>query len=366
MRATLVILVVAVAIVAALGLLSAMQPSEPRQIRMATMWLDNLTEGYLRDTVREMGEVGANTIAVKVHNDNVILFETDSVDMEMVDAMSIVIDEARKNNLSVFAWTDTLHFPEMIDSRPGWEFITCLRDGEYYYPTPCGWHQRISPFSPGIEDFIRDYYHDLASLDIDGIQFQDDLFLAVGEDFSDGAQQEYLRRYGWFDEDDPEDWKRMQEMKTERVTEIVRTAVEAAREVNPDLVFVFDVLPEPDSQKMVDYWGIDTKEIVDAGVDYIGLMSYHRQVMEEHELGIEDAMDLLNSAFTSISSQVSREKVIYRIWTSTFDYDHGPVPRDEISYVMGRMLEAGAYHIGYIPHYPYIFNYELFVEPEGE
>jgi hypothetical protein len=365
MRPTHLIVPVVVIMFLAAGIYTSGLLDPPRErIKMATMWLDDISEPYVRNMVREMRDAGANTIAVKVHNDGVILFDTDTTNMRVVDVMSIVLDEAEKNNLSVYAWTDTLHFPEVIDDHPEWEFITCLKDGQYHYPTPCGWHQRISPFSPGIEDFIREYYQDLASTGIDGIQFQDDLFLAQGEDFSDGAQQEYLNRYGWFDEDSPEDWSRMQEMKTERITEIVRVAVESAREVNPDIVFVFDVLPEPSREKMIDYWSIDVKGISDAGVDYIGIMSYHRQVMEEHSLDIEGSMDLLNSAFESISSQVGREHVIYRIWTSTFDYEHGPVPSEEIGYVLGRMLEAGAYHIGYVPHYAYIFNYELFENME--
>jgi uncharacterized lipoprotein YddW (UPF0748 family) len=333
----------------------------PRErIKMATMWLDDLSEPYIRNMVREMKEAGANTIAVKIHNDGVILFDTDVTNMKVVDVMPIVIDEARKNNLSVYAWTDTLHFPEVMGSHPDWEFITCLKDGEYHYPTPCGWHDRISPFNPGIEEFIREYYQDLASLDIDGIQFQDDVFLAVGEDFSDGAQEEYFNRYGWFNEDSPEDWERMQELKTERITEIVRVAVESAREVNPDLVFVFDVIPEPSEEKMLAYWSIDVEDIADTGVDYIGIMSYHRQLMEEYGSSLEESMDELNMAFESISSQVGKERVIYRIWTSTFDYEHKEIPKSEVEYVLGRMLDAGAFNIGYIPHYPYISNYELF------
>jgi uncharacterized lipoprotein YddW (UPF0748 family) len=323
----------------------------PDRIKMATMWLDSTYDPDIRHMIREMNQAGANTIAIHVHDYGRIFFNDKATGLPVQDVMPVIIDEARRNNLKVFAWTDTLNFPELIETHPEWEFVTCYKHGEYHYPSPCGWHSRLSPFSPGIDEFVKDYYRGLASLDIDGIQFQDDLFLAEGEDISDAAQEAFAERYEhWFRPTESSDWERMNTMKRERIAEIVEIAIQSAREVNPDLLFIFDVLPEPSTTRMKSWWGIDIESLKEVGVDYFGIMSYHRQIMKEQDLSLGESMDYLNRAFDSISSQVGKERTIYRMWTTTFDYSHTPLPEEEIGYVLERMLSHNAYHLGYVPH----------------
>jgi uncharacterized lipoprotein YddW (UPF0748 family) len=333
----------------------------PDRIKMATMWLDSTHDNEIRSMIREMNQAGANTIAIHVHEQGLMFFNDRATGLPTQNIMPVIIDEARRNNLKVFAWTDTLNFPELIETHPEWEFVTCYRHGEYHYPSPCGWHSRLSPFSPGIDSFIEEYYRGLASLDIDGIQFQDDLFLAEGEDISDAAQEAYLDHYGtWFNPANPGDWEKMNDLKTRRLVEIVRIAIQSAREVNPDILFVFDILPEPSTTRMKQWWGIDIDSLKDAGVDYFGIMSYHRQVMKEQDLSLGESMDYLNRAFDSISSQVGRERTIYRIWTTTFDQSHVPLPEQEIDYVLERMFSHNAYHVGYFPHHPRLAREGIF------
>jgi hypothetical protein len=339
---------------------------KPERIMMATAWFDSIpTEGEVRSLMEEINQSGANTVAIGIHDRNVLYFETDSNDIRKVNLAPVIIEEARKNNLKVFIWTDTINFPELIEEHPDWEFVTCVRSGRYHYPSDCGWHERLSPFNPGIDDFVREYYQDLAALDIDGIQFQDDLFLAEGEDFSDHAQYAFLDRYGFApDPRNAEHLALMQELKTERITELTKLAIDSAREVNPDLIFIFDVLPEPEREKLLGWWSIDIRALKGAGVDYFGIMSYHRQIMEEMKTDLEGSMDYLNRAFASISSQVGRYSIIYRVWITTFDYRHNPIPEEELDYVLERMREAGAYHTGYVPHHSYINDYNLFDKVE--
>ena len=338
---------------------------KPERIKMATMWLEDRTEESVRSIVRQMKEAGANSIAIGVHDYGVIYFQTDALNITVIDLAPAIIDEAREQDLKTFIWTDTINFPELLESNPDWEFVTCFHGGRYHYPSNCGWHQRLSPFNPGIDDFVREYYHDLAQLDIDGIQFQDDLFLAEGEDFSDAAQYAFLDYYG--SPPNPrnrEDLDRMQHLKIMRITELTKIAMDSAKEVNPDLVFVFDVLAEPERENMLNWWSIDISALREAGVDYFGIMSYHPQVMQELRVDLEGSMDYLNGVFESISSQVGKYRTIYRLWATTFDWDHGPLPQGELDYVIIRMLEADAYHIGYVPHYSSILEYSPFLEIE--
>ena len=352
------LLIIALILVLAAAALYLLQPQDipterPERIRMATIWFDDIpTESAIRNLMRDINQSGANSVAVGIHNKGVLYFETDATDIRTENLAPVIIDEARKQELRVFIWTDTINFPELLEENPGWELVTCVRSGRYHYPSDCGWHERLSPFNPGLDDFVREYYRDLAQLDIDGIQFQDDLFLAEGEDFSDAAQEAFLDYYGFPPNPrNPEHLNLMQTLKIGRITELTKLAMDSAREVNPNLTFIFDVLPEPERDKMLSWWSIDIQGLQEAGVDYFGIMSYHPQIMQEMKTDLEGSMDYLNNAFQSISGQVGRYRVIYRLWVTTFDYKHDPLPPEEISYVTERMLEAGAYHIGYVPHY---------------
>ena len=337
--------------------------SRPEGIKMATVWLEEPSEEAVRGIVREMKEAGANSIAIGVHDYGTIYFQTDALKLRKIDLAPVIIDEARKQDLTVFIWTDTINFPELIEEHPDWEFVTCFHDDSYYYPSDCGWHERLSPFNPGIEEFVRNYYQDLAKLDIDGIQFQDDLFLAEGEDFSDYAQHAFLDYYGIApDPRNSTHMEMMQYLKVKRITELTKLAIRSAKEIKPDLVFVFDVLAEPDRDNMLNWWSIDVKGLSDAGVDYFGIMSYHPQVMQELGTDLEGSMDYLNNVFESISGQVGKDKVIYRLWATTFDWNHDPLPPEEIRYVLKRMKEVKVYHIGYVPHYSSISDYSPFLE----
>ena len=347
------LMVVALLALSAWGFGHVQNQEMPQRIKMATMWLDNRTEDGVRGMVREINLSGANAMAFGVHGNDVMFFNSTVLGLSVTDLAPAIIDESRKHGLMVFVWTDTLNFPEVMDDHPEWEFVTCVRSGRYHYPSDCGWHQRISPFSPGLDDFVREYYRELAGLDIDGIQFQDDLFLAEGEDFSDAAQNAFLDYYGYPPNiQDPVHIDKMQKLKIDRITELTGIAIGAAREVNPDLIFIFDVLAEKEEERMLKWWSIDLQGLRSAGVDYFGIMSYHRQIMQDMRMDLEGSMDYLNSVFQSISGQVGRERVIYRFWTTSFDSSHEPLPEEEVGYVIQRMLDAGAYHIGYFPHHP--------------
>ncbi|MCK4714405.1 MAG: family 10 glycosylhydrolase, partial [Candidatus Aenigmarchaeota archaeon] len=301
------LLIIALVAVSAWGFSSMQTQEMPERIKMATMWIDDRTERGVREMVREINSSGANAIAFGVHDSGVMFFNSSAIDLRVIDLAPAIIDEAREHDLKVFAWTDTINFPELIEEYSDWEFVTCVRSGRYHYPSDCGWHQRLSPFSPGIDDFVREYYRDIARLDIDGIQFQDDLFLAEGEDFSDAAQHAFLDHYGHPpDTRDPDDIKRMQQLKIAKITELTGIAIESAKEVNPDLIFVFDVLPEAERERMLSWWSIDLQGLRNAGVDYFGIMSYHRQIMQDMRVDIEGSMDYLDSVFQGISGQVGR------------------------------------------------------------
>ena len=136
--------------------------------------------------------------------------------------------------------------------------------------------------------------------------------------------------------------------------------MEAASEVKPDLIFIFDVLPEESRDTMLSWWSIDIAALRDAGVDYIGVMSFHPQTMEEQRVDLEQAMDHLNTAYASIAAQAGKDRVIYRVWTSTWDTHHNPLPKEEMSYVLERMKEMEPFNMGYIPHNTMVSEYGIF------
>ncbi|MFQ6059591.1 MAG: poly-beta-1,6-N-acetyl-D-glucosamine N-deacetylase PgaB, partial [Anaerolineae bacterium] len=230
--------------------------------------------------------------------------------------------------------------------------------GEYI--TNANWYLRASPFRPEHVQYLRDLYQDLAAYDIDGIMFQDDLYLAWNEDFSDYAKSAYQSRFGreldplaMYDEDGgptPEGWE-WAHWKAEQLVSLVSEVMDAVHSVNPDVKCALDTyyesVLEPDNGLV--WFGQDVQLAVEQGCDYIAVMSYHRGIAEERGLTIDQAIQLLGAMTQEAMGLAGVDAVVMKVQTE--DFETGEVlPTWEIGDVMSTLSDAGCRNIAYYPH----------------
>jgi len=177
-----------------------------------------------------------------------------------------------------------------------------------------GWYRRVSPFVPEFIDYLKGLYQDLARYDLDGIMFQDDLYLGDNEDFNYYAASAYFERFGrwprierfYDDKGNPtaegEEWIKW---KAERLMEVAREIMEAVRSINPGMEFGLDAywetVLEPENGRK--WFSQDARLALESKFDYLIVMSYHRSLAKEDGLTIEQALDLLGLMTKSLSEK---------------------------------------------------------------
>ena len=197
------------------------------------------------------------------------------------------IAEFDRTGIDLFAW--------MITRKFNW------LDGAKYYDFEC--HQgrrrqipKLDIFNPDAVAKIVQVYRELAAKDIQGILIQDDFFLRHNEGFSAWGKAAYIEGTGWVAREadmllknTPQNTHWL-EVKKRRINEVLRILVAECKKVNPGLKVGMNIYYEtPYYVKKSEAWyAHNLMDIVAAGVDYIYLMSYHRQMKREMGLSEEE------------------------------------------------------------------------------
>jgi len=104
------------------------------------------------------------------------------------DLLSLVIPLCRRHGLKIFAWMTTRRCDWLIRDHPDWLDRRYDFKTRKFYPL-----NKVDLFNPGAEEYLRGLYRDLASNDIDGILFQDDLVYRYTEGYSAQSRKAFQR-----------------------------------------------------------------------------------------------------------------------------------------------------------------------------
>jgi len=291
--------------------------SETVDLRGAQVELWTLEELGPAELVRQVAAAGANLIILRVFDyedepNPGVYFRTEHAPVKE-DLLSALLAQARPAGLRVFAWMTTLNLPWVLQEHPDWAIVGYDWDKEQY-TLAMGWYRRVSPFVPEFIDYLKGLYQDLARYDLDGIMFQDDLYLGDNEDFNYYAASAYFERFGrwprierfYDDKGNPtaegEEWIKW---KAERLMEVAREIMEAVRSINPGMEFGLDAywetVLEPENGRK--WFSQDARLALESKFDYLIVMSYHRSLAKEDGLTIEQALDLLGLMTKSLSEK---------------------------------------------------------------
>jgi len=277
-----------------------------------------------------------------------------------------IVSIGHRHGLRVFAWMETRKMPLRLADP---EDSMALRyDFERRTLKPISmW----SIFDGRVEERLVDLYRDVVKTGVDGILIQDDLIMYQYEDFSLNAiamfEQEtgkvlnpstlyrtlfrdsngrwYVREYSdtfWI-------WSRW---KNQKLLELARKLIRAAKGVNPRLQFALNFMYESvtDPKNAMAWLSQSIEESKRFPIDFYAIMAYHRQIKKELCLSDEAAYEKIGSMMAKLLKLIDDpNKILMKIQIRDWD-THKQIPSFEVDEVLRWINNQGRVSIAFVPY----------------
>lgn len=302
----------------------------------------------------------------------------------VADVLSELTTLAHKNGLKLFAWMTTRYADYGVEGNAG---LACsgydIASGKY---TRC---KGLDLFNDEAVSRLEAIYSDLASYNIDGILFQDDLILRHNEGFGKRAEALFKKDTGL--NADPASFYIVSEggakvhytpifwkwaaWKNRRLLDIAGRLKAAARGKNPSVKFAVNLMYESVTNPpyALAWLSQSLERAVESGFDYYSIMAYHRQM--EDELGVKREevkgmiARMINAAVKTVGDPL---KVLIKF--QTIDWRSGtPLSDSEVLSLIRDVSRddtgAGAVSMAIVPYrsgFPFFeFAYGQALGPQG-
>jgi len=360
--------IIVILIVLLIGCINQAEESNHTAIRIfgAQYDPDDLYTTDVDSLIYQLKETGVNTLVFRVFDyeyeplsDCGVYFETKYAPVRR-DLLKEVVEKAHRENIQVFAWMTTLDCPWILADHPEWG-VTAYDWETHEFVVNASWWLRVTPFHKEHRDYLKNLYSDLARYDIDGIVFQDDLYLADNEDFSFHALETYEKEFGrplsinnMYDEDGNVTAEGSQwiNWKCATLMEMCKEIMDAVYKINPDCIFLIDLYYEGvyNPENCREWFSQDAVLAVESGFDYVYVMSYHHFIAGDLKIPVEDALDLLGEMTTTGTELVGKEKLIMKVQVYDW-FTEKPVEPWEIEKAYTVLAASGCQHSAYTPHH---------------
>jgi len=222
-----------------------------------------------------------------------------------------LMGEINHSNCRLWAW--------MITRKYAW-----LKNGDLFdYSRTENKKKRINKldiFNPHALDKLTGVFKELAKNKISGILIQDDLFLRYNEGFSSWGKAQFKLATGQV-----ADEKKMMErgslfnrlwieVKVRQVTNVLKRLIKVCKSVNPEIKMGMNVFYETPVFKnnAAAWYAHSLQEITASDLDWIYLMSYHRQIKREMKLS-EKANKVFFKNLIKRAYDICGEKLVVKI-----------------------------------------------------
>lgn len=307
------------------------------------------TEQNLTMAIERMLASGINTVYLQAFSDDdgsgdikSVYFYTKAAPVKANLFSHAVSKLQEEGNFAVYAWMPTLAAQWLTADRPEDAVIAYEKKDE-------GWYHRATPFSPQVEQRLAALFTDLAAYsNIDGILFQDDLYLNDFEDFSPSAKQAFMQATGFELTPEvlknPEVMKRWTRMKTDALTNLTLKLSSVVREYRPDAAIARNIYPtlitEPESEE----WLAQNYNQYLQAYDYTIVMAYP-YLEKEYEAPVAWLEKLVTMA---LQDKNNAQKTVFKL--QTYDWNKSRwLSAKELKEQTEALKRKGAIHIA---HYP--------------
>jgi biofilm PGA synthesis lipoprotein PgaB len=275
---------------------------------------------------------GIKRIVYRVFWDDEIkggLYFTNSRFRTIEPSLEQLIEELRvqRSGLELCAW--------MIGRKFKWVKNTGILDYKYEN----GRSERIPKldiFNPEALQKLIDVFRELASKKIGCILIQDDFTLRFNEGFSSWGKAKFTdstqvpaREKLMMQRDTPynKSWKRV---KIKQLNKVLQWIVQSCKRVNSGIKIGINIYYETPvfTKKAENWYSHNLRKIMNTGIDYIYLMSYHRQIKQEMKLSESKNRQMFRK-IVSKAYDICKEKLIVKIQTRDWETSE-LVPVEEI------------------------------------
>ncbi|MDH4227872.1 MAG: poly-beta-1,6-N-acetyl-D-glucosamine N-deacetylase PgaB [Deltaproteobacteria bacterium] len=324
--------------------------------------------------IERLASTGVNTIIMRVfHNEgdrphyfaateavSGVYFKTSHAPV-VADALSVVLDEAHKRGVKVFAWMTTRYADYGIEGR---DDITCKSfDTRLNVFARC---KGLDLFNEEAVEHLENLYTDLASYPIDGVLFQDDLVLKYNEGYGRSSESSFKTEFGrpltpWSMyvtdinggnvEYTGEFWS-WASWKNRRLLSVASRLKAAVREKNPGAKFAINLMYEAvtNPRGALAWFSQDLDAAIREGFDYYSIMAYHVQMATELEKDKREISRMIEDMVRVASAKVKDSRSVL-IKFQTVDWDTGkPVPEKELKALIKAARRQASVSIALVPY----------------
>lgn len=258
------------------------------------------------------------------------------------DIFSHIAAKLRKEGFTVYAWMPTLACQWLLKDRPE-DTVTA------YSERGKGWYNRATPFSPVVQTRLAALFSDLAAYSyIDGILFQDDLYLNDYEDFSPAAKKSFYNATGLAltpeilqDSEIQAQWS---QIKTQALTDLTKKLIVAMKQYRPYLATARNLYPTIITEPQSEIWFAQNYDQYLTTYDYTIVMAY--PYMEKQY--DKPLVWLGQLADTALKDKVNTSKVIFKLQTYDWNKKHWLSVR-ELQQQIATLKSKNAIHFAFYP-----------------
>ncbi len=293
-----------------------------------------------------------------------VYFETKNAPV-VEDILGKITEFSHKHGLKIFAWMTTRYADYGIEDKID------LRCKSYDFGknriVPC---KGLDLFNEEVVLHLERIYKDLARYDIDGILFQDDLYLKHNEGFGQYASALYLMDAGkplepaalyngiYKNNDSygvkyytPEFWE-WAGWKNKRLLNVAKRLMKTVNEINPKTRFAINLMYESASNPVyaLAWLSQNLDNAVAAGFDYYAIMAYHLQMQDELKKESSYIERLIENMTREAAERVgSPSKVIMKVQTVDWNTSR-PLPDKEVLELLKRINNASDVSLAVVPY----------------
>ena len=227
----------------------------------------------------------------------------------MFNHVTVKLKEA---GFQVYAWMPVLCYPWMSENTDN-----AIAASE---PDKLGWYTRATPFSPQVREYAKGLVRDLALYaPIDGILFQDDLYMNDFEDFSPYAKKVFKEKFGENLtrenlENDKDLMQKWTKLKTDTLNNLTLELIDVAKYYRPELKTARNIYPVVITQPESEEWFAQNYNDYLDLYDYVVIMAYPE--MERNEEGLGDISNeewLDNLVRLSLQNPRAQKKAVFKL-----------------------------------------------------
>ena len=297
----------------------------------------------LENMVKRLEDNRINLVAVQAFADedgdgNVdAVYFPNSVLPVKADVFTAVVSRLLQTSpgIETVAWMPGLAYPSLSDAN------RVESKGE------AGWYKRLSPFDEASVKKVEQLYRDLGkNTPVEGVLFQDDLYLNDFEDYSAAAKAAYRKKFGKSlddlnknDKAAMNDWTKF---KTERLDEISMRYAAAFKDERPSGVIMRDIYAEPVTDPKSEEWFAQNYADYLNKYDFTVVMAY--PYMDE----ADDVAGFMQNLAAAIKKAGGEKKTIVKVQTYDWSKERW-LARHAVNEELSALKRAGIVNLGYYP-----------------